>query len=99
MVLKVGFVNSTATILPCGFHTPPCAKGGVYFDLLLYIVRHFAVSKSMRESQIEVVKVDFYSKGNSSIIGGLIDGYLDISPSFMTLTAQRADHLPYVAPL
>ncbi len=100
MSIRVGFVNDPAFISSCGFHSPPCEKGGPFLELLFYIVRKCALKEASRDAEIQIIPVDYYSDiGNSSIIGGLANGYLDISPSYMTLTAERAERIPNLYPL
>ncbi len=100
MALKVGFVNDSGYIKPCGFHKPPCARPGPFLELVFFLVDHLLVENSSISHQIEVVPMDRYTiSGSQSLMGSLVLNETDTTPPYMLLSEERSKVLPYVFPM
>ncbi len=102
-VLRVPMVNNSILVHPCAFEyiLPDlfnCPQPGIWVDLLLLIVQLLKAEPRMK--LIPATRNDFGDRtpNDSSVLGMLLNGEVDISPPFMSLTYSRARYLRYTTP-
>ncbi len=95
MSLKVGMVNDSAYVRPCGYNIPPCRHAGPYVELTIYIIRQLILNKTMRQVSIEFVPLQSYGfEGSASIFGSLSINETDMTPPYMQLSYERLTRSP-----